>query len=143
MKTIIHIELSDLERSHLANALDDKVNSRMASRNEVSLVAVNNLNIKVLAGKALIGLVKNDSESDTFERSTTAEPSEVAGDGPESVGDNSVSGQSGNGYQGRLPTADELQRACERVLQHIELNEPTESISVSWCCSILMSTGLE
>jgi hypothetical protein len=46
------------------------------------------------------------------------------------------------GTQGMLlPDRVDLQRACERVLAHIEENASTDSVNVGWCVSILAATG--
>jgi len=143
LKTIIHITLSNLERSHLANFLDDRYSSRMVSRDEVTKLCENAVHVGILHGKPL-GEINNGNENGTSEPAAGSTADEVTSVGLDSGGDRSIPGQlRGETIGGEpQPGATELAAACKRVLNHIALNQDDDCVNVGYCASILLATGI-
>ena len=130
MKTIVHIELSNLDRNHLACVWDDKYSSRLVTRNEVTARAQTHLQ-KELA--RYVDQTEPDSVPD--------EPPETTGtEQPDDGGAERIS----EFVPGSLPDATELKKACECVIEHIDRHRENElyPLNIGWCCSTLVATGV-
>jgi len=138
MKTIIHLVLSNEERSHLANWIDGKYNKRLVSRDEVTL----------LCKEHITGLLQGGANGKPASQSIPIRrPSSVIQQTVDSGKENGVSdnGDRGTTKKGTLPTATELTAAIGKVLEHIALNtqgDNNDMLNMGWCCSILVAAGV-
>lgn len=183
MKTIIHLELSDLERGHLANWIDRRYGKRMVSRNEVTMLCREHIAGLIQGGAGNEQTKIEPSVAPIRRNDETGEARRAAG--PEAQArrtEGQVNGQANevpDGIRGRMggagkdsspgrtiraervddnspgeeyrsitddwpsPSAATITAACRRVLQHIKENEASDTLSLGWCASTLLATGIE
>lgn len=158
MKTIIHLVLSDEERSNLANWIDNKFSKRMVSRDEVSHLCQEHIHGLLQGGRGAreIRNELNKSHTDVGRGPSVPEsPIRRGGDGipnlsdpvSSSVAENDISPggaepESEEPKWESLPGAAELADACRSVLAHLTLEGKTDTINIGWCCSTLLQTGV-
>ena len=149
MITNVKIKLSDLERNHLAVAMDNKVSKRLASRGDVTRVATNNVHIKILGGEELIklekanaGKIRDGAGRNVVPAGESKEPTTARGHAVQNSGMEHQEERRTPSYL-TSPSAAILSTACSRVLQHIKENESDDTLNFGWCASILLETGIE
>ena len=127
------IELSDEERNDLARRIDRKDTKRLVTRNEV----------RELVDALLQQEIKDAEDVCTDERGDSGPDNDVRS-GSDGHGDSELPGDgSEDKYSDYLPDPRELERACKRVLEHLQdSREPDGPLNVGWCVSILIAAGV-
>lgn len=151
MITVIRISLSDLERGHLATALDDKATSRLVSRNEVEDIYFQAVFTEVQRGQASFRFAVEEQDDGNTDEVHDSDRGRVGQDGESnqpvaaSETDGGDCGQERREYEDYLtvPTATGLANACRRVLEHIKEEATTDTLNLGWCASILLATGIK
>jgi len=128
MKTIIHLTLTDEDRSDLAKRIHrNPATKHLVTRHEVTELVLDYIQQEI----------KDAYDEPVQEREASEPAAHVTREKFAELIDETQR----NSESSLIPDWSALESACTRVLAHIDENKATNTINVGWCVSVIAATG--